>query len=137
MPYELKELKSGSAFTVYGLVRDGHCSTEEFLSEVEKNDQDALDSLLAVMERTANHGPPHNQQKCRAVGNGIYEFKPKYLRVCWFYDAGRMVICTHGFTKGTEKMQNDAIKKAVKEKNAYFEAKKTMKIRIIESASNI
>lgn len=127
MTYGLKELILGSAYTIYALEKNGNCSVEEFLSEVEKNDQDALDSMLALLERMAAHGPGHNKQKFRDVGNDIYEFKAKHLRICWFYDAGRMVICTHGFTKGTKKEQNRAIKEAIKDKVAYFAEKKQLK----------
>ncbi len=130
MRYGLKELIPGSAYTIYGLEKDGHCAVEEFLSSVEKNDLDALDSLLALLERMANHGPGHNKQKFRDVGNDIYEFKAKHLRICWFYDAGRMVICTHGFGKGAKKVQSREIKDAGKERKAYFEAKKITKIPI-------
>lgn len=102
---------------------DGLCETQDFFEEAEKNDADELASMLALLEHAAEHGPPKNKEKSRDVGEGILEFKAKSLRVCWFYDAGRMIICTHGFGKPTPKVQTREIKRARELRETYFNLK--------------
>jgi phage-related protein len=133
MALGLIELIRGGVYTIYALEKDSHCPVVEFLSKLEVTDMDALDSMHALLNRMADHGPGHNKQKFRSVGNGIYEFKAKQVRLCWFYDAGCMVICTHGFSKGTKRMQNRMIREAFDQKEAYFEAKKTLRIPIVRA----
>lgn len=125
MPIQLLELCAGSSFTICALEIDGACATQQFLEQAEKQNEDEADSMLALLDWSAKSGPPRNKEKCREVGDGIYEFKAKSLRICWFYDEGRIIICSHGFYKPTKKVQNREIKQAGKLKVAYFAAKKT------------
>jgi len=130
MSFALRQFISGKSYSIYGLEKDGRCPVSEFFSEMELNDEDALASMFALLKRMAEHGPGHNIEKFRSVRNGIYEFKAKQLRACWFYDEGRMVICANGFAKGAKKAQNRAINEAIKDKDAYFAAKKQENIPI-------
>ncbi len=102
---------------------DGSCETQDFLNKAERNDADELASLLALLDRVSKHGPPKNQEKSRDVGGDIFEFKSKSLRLCWFYDADRMIICIHGFGKPTKKVQDREIKRAGELRAAYFNLK--------------
>ena len=124
MLIQLLELCTGNRFTIYGLDINGACATQQFLEQAEQQNEDEADSMLALLDWTAKSGPPRNQEKCRPVDNGIYEFKAKRLRICWFYDEGHIIICSHGFYKPTPKVQNREIKQAGKLKAAYFAAKK-------------
>lgn len=103
---------------------DGACATQQFLEQAEKQNEDEADSIVALLNWAAKSGPPRNKEKCRDVGDGIYEFKAKNLRICWFYDEGRIIICSHGFYKPNKKVQKREIKQAGKLKDAYLEAKK-------------
>lgn len=123
MTLTLRQLLHGPSFSILALCQNGICATEEFLAEAEKNDPDELSSLLALLERTSKHGPPKNKEKSRDVGGDILEFKSKSLRICYFYDKGRMIICTHGFGKPAKKVQNREIKHAMKLREQYFNLK--------------
>ncbi len=123
MPIELLELLPGHRFTIYAICLRGDCATKEFLEQAESQNKDEADSMLALLNWTAQSGPPRNKEKCRNVGDGIYEFKAKGLRICWFYDAGRMIICSHGFCKGTQKVQNRELSQGRKTRDEYFAAK--------------
>lgn len=124
MSIQLRELCAGSRFTICALEIDGTCATQQFLEEAEAKNQDEADRMLALLDWAARSGPPRNKEKCRAVGNGIYEFKAKSLRICWFYDEGRIIICSHGFYKPTKKVQDREMGQAGKLRAAYFAAKK-------------
>jgi|SRR5664279_1524956 len=123
MPIQLLELCAGSSFTIYALEIDGACTMQQFLEQAERLNEDEADSMLALLDWTAKSGPPRNKEKCREVGDGIYEFKAKSLRVCWFYEPGRIIICSHGFYKPTKKVQNREIKQAVTLRAKYLAAK--------------
>jgi phage-related protein len=124
MPIELLELLPGDRFTIYAIDLSGACAVREFLEQAERQNLDEADSMHALLNWTAQSGPPRNKEKCREVGDGIYEFKAKSLRICWFYDSGRMIICSHGFYKGTPKVQNREFSQARKTRDAYLAAKK-------------
>lgn len=132
MKYTLRPLTDGNAFKIYSLVCDGTCKTTEFLSDVESNDPEELDKVMAFLERCATHGPPKNKEKSRPVGGGIFEAKTTTTRICYFYDAGKMIICTHGFYKPQPKVQNSEIKAAQKTLKNYKIAKSIGPIKIEE-----
>ena len=54
------------------------------------------------------------------------------LRVLWFYDDGRLIICTSGFVKKGQKTPRSEIGHAIQLMNAYFEDKKKAQIQIFE-----
>ena len=131
MKYKLRPLyDDGPAFNIYALVRDGACDVEEFLAEVESLDPDEADKVLALLERSARHGPPRNKEKSRCVGGKIFEFKTKSARICYFYDAGKMIICANGFYKPQPKVQDQQIKEAKARYEAYLIAKTNGQIEI-------
>ena len=76
--------------------------------------------LLALLEHTAQHGPPKNIEKCRLLGDGLYEFKACSLRVIWFWEANCLILCTHGFVKKSQKTPQSEIERARKIRMAYF-----------------
>ncbi len=133
MKLTLRQILNGPAFCIYGLVFDGSCETEDFLAQAEQDDADEVASMVALLDRTAKHGPPRNKEKSREVGDGIFEFKSKSLRICYFYDSGKMIICTHGFGKPAKKVQDREIKRAGTLKQTYFNLKVKSAILIEKS----
>lgn len=79
------------------------------------------------------NGPPHDQRKSKQLPDGILEFRtgpkkgPK-LRVFYFYDAGKMVICTHSVWK--REAVPEEIDRAVARKNRYLLAKERGQLEI-------
>lgn len=125
MKHTLRPLLNGSKFNIYALALDGTCKMEEFLADVEHLDKREWTSLMAFLERCAEHGPPQNKEKSRPLGDDLFEFKSKGTRICYFYDKGQMIVCTHGFHKPQGKVQNAEIKAAKKVlKNYLVERKK-------------
>ncbi len=65
-------------------------------------DHDAL-AMLAMLERNIpDHGPDtRNKNKCKPLGQDIFEFRRGAIRVLWFYAprVRRLIICTHHFYK--------------------------------------
>lgn len=120
MAYTLRLLLDGTDSKIFALVCDNVCKMEQFLSEVAQVDLAAWASVMALLERCSMHGPPKNNEKSKSVGGGVFELKSKSTRICYFYDAGQMIICTHGFYKPQPKVQSSLIKAAIRLRKDYF-----------------
>jgi putative component of toxin-antitoxin plasmid stabilization module len=102
----------------------------EFL---EKDPRPPSERMRALIRRVAQSGPPRDPQKSAALREGLFEFKtgakkgPK-LRVFWFYDKGKVIICTHGVWK-REAVPTE-IDKAIATKKRYFNAQRQKRLSI-------
>lgn len=76
---------------------------------------------MALIERIAENGIIRNREKCNPVGDGLYELKHIHVRILFFYQPGRIIICSHGFWKPNKKKQQEYIAHARKIKKSYTE----------------
>ena len=113
-------LYKGASFHIYALDNPND-SLKDFLENLNESD---LTSLLALIKRAGDVGPPKNIQKFRLLRNGIYELKSKQVRIPCFFDKGRIILCTHGFIKKGNKTPKREIDKAEKLMKEYMEGKK-------------
>lgn len=93
-----------------------------FLEELDANMQKDRTRMLALLERVAEAGPPRNTDLSHKLDEGIWEFIRGRLRVCWFFDEGKVVVCTHGFVKKSQKTPKQQLQKANDRRKSYFEA---------------
>jgi phage-related protein len=82
--------------------------------------------------KVAREGPPRNAEISHQIKGKLFEFVQGRLRVLWFYDEGRLIICTSGFVKKGQKTPRSEIEHAIQVMNEYFEDKKRGEIRICE-----
>ena len=121
MPLEF--VFEGKSFSVWAWA-DHECLFYEFLDKLQVEGNKDAERILYLIKRTAENGPVKNEQQCKLLEDGIYEFKaPKGARVLWFYDQGQMIICTHGFVKKKKKTPRVEIDRAKKIRRQYFEEK--------------
>lgn len=88
-----------------------------------------------MMDQHAQHGAESfNTKQCHYVDQEakIYEYRKGRLRLFWFEDAGRVIICTHGIVKKTQKTPGKEVSKAKRIQREYFEAKAISGIEIEE-----
>lgn len=115
----------------------GDCALLDFLSPG-LGDQVAGDKrrMMAFLDWVAHqpNGPPKNPEVSHQVdsGHGIWQFTKGRIRVLWFYDEGRVIVLSHGFVKATRQTPSEEIGRAVAAVTAYFQAKRTGKLRFIE-----
>ncbi|MBP6003689.1 MAG: type II toxin-antitoxin system RelE/ParE family toxin [Pyrinomonadaceae bacterium] len=118
------EIVKGNCFEIRGWVKDGECQVLDFLSELAGNGNPEADRLLWLIRKTAENGVSGNIRHVRSLGDEIFEFKGNdTARVLFFYDRGKLIICSHGFAgkKGNEKkFIKDQKAKAVVIRAAYF-----------------
>lgn len=121
-------VRSGVAFNIYAWGTKHYCQLVEFLADLKSNDSSEYDKIWSRITRAADHGPPTNPQQCRSLegkgAEGLYELKSSGgIRVAWFYDKNRLIVCTHAFNKPTKKELKLEIQKAQSIRTQYFREK--------------
>jgi Phage derived protein Gp49-like (DUF891) len=111
----------------------GDCPLLEFLAGLEA--RLAMDgrAMLRLLAFVAEQGPPRNVEISHKIAGEIWEFIAGRLRVLWFYDEGRLVVCSHGFVKRTRKTPAGEIERAHAAIEAYRTAKKKGTLKVVES----
>ena len=94
-----------------------------FFEGLDANLQKDRTRMLALLEQVAEAGPPRNTVLSHKLDGNIWEFIRGRLRVCWFFDEGKVVICTHGFIKKTQKTPRAELRKANDRRKSYMEAR--------------
>ena len=132
MSIELKPVILGAKCKIYALQTCGDkCLTEDFLAEQRTAMSAEVDKLMRLLQYTAQNGPLRNEEKCKPLGNDIYEFKTTNLRLAWFWDAGYVIVCLHGWVKKSQKTPPGEIDRAVIARTKYFEAKRKNQVLIL------
>jgi phage-related protein len=125
-------------WTVLAIARsETECELLEVLAEHDANGLGRRMHILLAQDLPA-HGPSHNEDISKCLDGSIYEFRktPRRgpaLRVLWFYDAGRIVVCTHGFWKTTQRTAPAELDKARRLRIDYLFAKRRNALRIISA----
>ena len=123
------------AFERAGAQRD-QCPMLAFFEEQSKRDPLEFSKLTALLDFVVKNGPPKNETKFKHLTgtNGLYEFKTNGgLRLCCFWDATSLIICTHGFLKKKQQTPAQEIKKAAQLKTEYFKAKASGDLTHVEA----
>ena len=130
----LKKIASGT-YTLYAIASDrDDCPLLDFLKKLGPNLHENRSALIALFDQVAADpdGPRLlPKTKSHTIAPGIWQFTEGRLRVAWFYDKGKIIICTHGFLKKTQGTRDSDKKEALKSREAYLAAvdQKTIVIR--------
>lgn len=114
--------------------QDGRSQVEIFMDELPLAFEANLNGLLIMMERHSKLGPDaFNSAQCHYVDQGekIYEYIKGRLRFFWFEDGDKVVVCTHGVVKKTQKTPKREIQRAIRVKRAYTDSKSLKSLQII------
>src|SRR5262249_28191582 len=105
--------------------REGHSVRDEL--EAADPGNSSAERMLATLEtEVPQNGPPRmNRTRCRDLGDGIFEFKEWGLRVLWFYNTGRRIVCTHSCPKLSKKEFQVEKARAQRLRTSYENAKST------------
>jgi len=88
--------------------------------------------MLRLLSLTSEQGPPRSVELSHKIAGEIWELIAGRLRVLWFYDEGRVIVCTHGFVKRTRKTPTSEIDRAQAAYREYRAAKWTRNLRVME-----
>ena len=97
---DITQLAEGPALALYAVVSKGSCPVLEYISALNDKEQK---QVIALLEWLPAHGPPHNKEKFRHLGDDIYELKTNLgIRILCFFGGDfprKSLILTHGFPK--------------------------------------
>jgi phage-related protein len=111
----------------------GRSELFDFFDSLDETLVASREKLLALLDHVGRQGPQGLPVEIsHEVAPYIWQFRKGRLRLLWFYDDGRVVICAHAFIKKTPKTPKDASNRAVALRKAYLEAKKRGKLRWLE-----
>jgi len=121
----LREVRRGRACALFAMGSEERCPVWEFLDGLQREDRAEFDRTMALLDYTAEEGPPKNVEKCRFIRElRVFEFKTRGgVRIMGFWDSERMIICSHGFMKKSQKTPQRELARAGAAREAYFLAK--------------
>lgn len=121
----VRRLPFQGPYTVYAACdARGECTLREFLDGLGADLEKDVDRILVLLERVAQQGPVRNDKISHKIDDDIWEFIQGRLRVFYFYDEGRVVVCTHGLVKKTQKTPKGEIATAIRIREQYLAAKR-------------
>ena len=90
--------------------------------------------ILRRLDAMAVSGPPRSRQQGRGIGDGIFELKAQrgLMRLFYFFDEGRIVVCTHLAEKPKPKQLPTERKKAKEVRADYLCMKAEGRLEIVE-----
>ena len=103
----------------------GDCELLDFLAGLEGGLMKNASRMRELLDRVAESGPPRNTEISHDLDKrkGIWEFIQGDLRVLWFYDKGKLIICSHGVIKKARRTPRSEIDRACRAFDAYTDAK--------------
>lgn len=75
---------------------------EDFLSASNSFGKDK-DRMLRRLEEIARKGPYYLPDISHQIEGEIRQTEQGRVRVLWFFDKGRIIVCSHGFIKSSKK----------------------------------
>jgi hypothetical protein len=85
-----------------------------------------------------NYGLITNPMQSKQIEDGLYYLRTwDGLRVFYFLDAGKMVICTNGYIKKKDKIDPKELKRAKIWKLKYFDAKTSNTLKYADDIDRI
>jgi phage-related protein len=126
----LEVVRSGCWQVLAVCTERGQCPLLEFLDGLEGSLAGDSRRMLALLARVADQGPSRNVEVSHQVGGALWELIQGRLRVLWFYDVGRVVVCSHGFVKRTQKTPARELDLARASRARYLRARERRLIEI-------
>jgi phage-related protein len=106
------------------------CELVDYLSGTDSADKV---SMVRLLEFTSEHGPPRNKEKSNYLEGKIFEFKHNQLRILYFFDERKLIVCTHHFVKKQQKAPKKEIKRAKELHKLYLQNKNNGNLQFVES----
>lgn len=114
-------VSQGAVYSIHAIVEGKRCPFETFFMKLEGPDKGKLRALFNFI---AEKGPPRNETKFKHEDDDIYAIKLGQIRVYCFFDAGRMIVVTHGTIKKKQKANPEDLKRAKRLRDEYLKATK-------------
>lgn len=109
-----------------------HLPYYDFIREAQYSVPAEWPKLVRLLDYVAEAGPPHDENKSKPLKScdGLFEFRTKGgLRLFWFYDEQRLVICANGYIKQSQKTPRRELTEAKRWRDLYLKAKRTQTLQ--------
>lgn len=106
-----------NTWTIEAIVKNTECMVKTYIDSLVVADRT---KVLALLERTAAHGPLTNDQKFKKLSGKIFEFKSSQDRLFCFFDGKQRIVITHGWKKKDARADKGEIQRAVQLMNEYL-----------------
>jgi phage-related protein len=107
------------------------CPLEMFLADRTELGKDK-DRMLRRLEAIAEHGPQYLPDISHQIEPDLWQTEQGRIRILWFYDRDRVIVCSHGFVKRTRKTPETEKAQARRKLHVYRAAADAGTIRIME-----
>jgi hypothetical protein len=127
-------LMSRDLWTVLAVyVDEERCDVLDFADQLQRDDPREYARLMRAFDRLSASGPPRNVRRSRALAHRIFELKTQgSVRVLFFFDEGRVVVCSEAMSKPKERGLALAIERAARTRWRYLNDKRRGALRILE-----
>jgi hypothetical protein len=124
-------LKLGSVFNIYALEENGRCDLLDFLERINNSESARIQRFL---DWTKDRGLITNTEQSKKLENGIYYFRTRGgVRVFYFTDGNKVLVCTNGYTKKKDKLDPREIQRARILRQKYNNAKDSNTLKFEEN----
>lgn len=120
---DAEKLISGRSFDIFAITVQGTCPVQEYIDSLEASKQK---KIMALLQHTADQGPPRNTKKFKKLEDKIMEFKSFQDRILCAFDEARKIILILGFTKKRDKAPREEIERAKGLLKAYLDRRKQL-----------
>jgi phage-related protein len=111
----------------------GGCPVQRFLEDLTRDAPAEHRQVLARLRVLAGRGRITDERKARHLGDGIYELKTRGgVRVLYFVDGGRVIVCTDALRKPRPRQLSWTIKRSRTVRASYLAAQRVGALRIVE-----
>jgi hypothetical protein len=124
------------AWTVLAVCADEErCDVLEFAEELRRDHPAESARLMRVFANVAASGPPRNVRRSRALAHNIFELKTTGgVRVLYFFDDGRVVVCCDAMLKPKHRGLETAVERAARCRWRYLNDKRRGALHILEDS---
>lgn len=129
----VRRLPLEGIWTVYAACSDrGDCQLLEFLEGLGPNLEATADQVWALLGHVAQSGPRLNSNLSHQLRGDIYEFIKGRIRVLYFCERGRVIVCTHALIKKKQEIGNAEINRAEEVMRIYRDALQRNTLEVLE-----
>ena len=111
---------------------DGTGQVSGFLMSLGANKQREAARMTALFDRVARNGPRQGTAKCHKIQDDIWELIQGSLRILFAHDGNRLILCTSGFVKKSQKTPKKEIKRAERILAEFRDARANKRIEWIK-----
>lgn len=111
-----EKILKGKVFSIYAICKNNKCFIREFIDELNESDKK---KIFALLEWTADHGAPKNEQKFKKVDDNLFELKANQVRIFCTFEKGKILLLISGFVKKKNKTPENEKNKAINLLNEY------------------